>query len=103
MGMGVAKCRLDKKCMYGITPARGDIADTNIHVHCLYICLSVMTHNPARPQPGPVTGLVNWSRLTQISPANLVMLHAPPVLPPPPPPLPPTGFSQGGGGLNNWW
>ncbi len=33
---------------YGITPARGDIADTNIHVHCLCICLSVMTHNPAR-------------------------------------------------------
>ena len=33
---------------YGITPARGDIADTNIHVHCLYICHSVMTHNPAR-------------------------------------------------------
>ncbi len=37
---------------YGITPARGDIADTNIHVHGLSI---------DDPQPGPVTGLVNWS------------------------------------------
>ena len=47
---------------------------------------------PYDPQPGPVNRLVNWSRLTQISPANLVMLHAPP-----PSPLPPTGFSQGEG------
>ena len=49
------------------------------------------------PQPGPVTGLVNWSRLTQISPANLVVLHAPPPSCPSPVPLPPTGFSQGEG------
>ncbi len=39
-----------------------------------------------------MTGLVNWSLLTQTIPANLVMLHAPP-----PSPLPPTGFSQGEG------
>lgn len=32
---------------YGITPTRGDIADANIHVHCFYLCLSVMTLNPA--------------------------------------------------------
>ncbi len=39
-----------------------------------------------------MTGLVNWSQLTRISPADLVMLHAAP-----PSPLPPTGFSQGEG------
>ena len=46
--------------------------------HCRYkhtCSLSLYLSLSDDPQPGPVTGLVNWSRLTQISPANLVMLQ----------------------------